>query len=49
MVRLVLENLRNKKVLQLKLRSPCFEFGWIPEFRHQQQDTLTYEEDEAQG
>ncbi len=33
--------------LQAELQSPCFEFGWIPEFRVKQNSTITYEEEEA--
>jgi len=35
------------KALQLKLDSPLFEFGWIPEFRNTGTKTTTYNEDEA--
>ena len=33
--------------LQAKFQSPCFEFGWIPEFRVKRNSTITYEEEEA--
>ncbi len=33
--------------LQAKYQSPCFEFGWIPEFRVKQNSTITYEEEEG--
>ena len=32
--------------LQAKLESPCFEFGWIPEFRIKRNSTISYEEEE---
>ena len=35
------------KSLQEKLNCPCFEFGWIPEFRNKGNETIPYEEDEA--
>lgn len=35
------------KSLQEKLNCPCFEFGWIPEFRNKGIETISYEEDEA--
>ena len=34
------------KVLQEKLQSPCFEFGWIPEFRKKNGKEISYEEEE---
>lgn len=34
-------------LLQEKLDCPCFEFGWIPEFRNKGVETISYEEDEA--
>lgn len=33
--------------LQAKFQSPCFEFGWIPEFRVKRNSTITYEEEEG--
>jgi len=35
------------KLLQEKLRSPCFEFGWIPEFRFTGEKEIPYEEEEG--
>lgn len=35
------------KSLQEKLNCPCFEFGWIPEFRNKGNETIPYEEEEA--
>jgi len=36
------------KLLQKKLGSPCFEFGWIPEFRKKDsKTTIPYEEEES--
>ncbi|USN58928.1 MAG: AAA family ATPase [Candidatus Peribacteria bacterium] len=35
------------KSLQEKLNCPCFEFGWIPEFRNKGIETISYEEDET--
>ncbi len=35
------------KLLQKKLNSPCFEFGWIPEFRNKGDEIVPYEEDEG--
>jgi adenylate kinase family enzyme len=32
--------------LQKELQSPCFEFGWIPEFRVKANSTITWEEEE---
>lgn len=32
--------------LQERLQSPCFEFGWIPEFRVKKNSTISYEEEE---
>jgi hypothetical protein len=34
------------KWLQKKLESPCFDFGWIPEFRVKKNSTISYEEEE---
>lgn len=33
--------------LQNYLQSPCFEFGWIPEFRVKRDSTITWEEEES--
>ena len=33
--------------LQAKFQSPCFEFGWIPEFRIKRNSTISYEEEEG--
>ncbi len=33
--------------LQHHLQSPCFEFGWIPEFRVKRDSTITWEEEES--
>jgi hypothetical protein len=33
--------------LQHHLQSPCFEFGWIPEFRTKRDSTVTWEEEES--
>ncbi len=33
--------------LQKKLGSPCFEFGWIPEFRQKGTETIPYKEEES--
>ncbi len=33
--------------LQERLKSPCFEFGWIPEFRLKNNSTITYVEEES--
>jgi adenylate kinase family enzyme len=33
--------------LQNHLQSPCFEFGWIPEFRVKRASTITWEEEES--
>lgn len=33
--------------LQAKFQSPCFEFGWIPEFRVKRNSTISYEEEEG--
>jgi shikimate kinase len=33
--------------LQNQLQSPCFEFGWIPEFRVKRDSTITWEEEES--
>ncbi len=33
--------------LQNHLQSPCFEFGWIPEFRVKREGTITWEEEES--
>lgn len=33
--------------LSRKWNRPCFEFGWIPEFRTKAHSTLTYAEEEA--
>lgn len=33
--------------LQKKLGSPCFEFGWIPEFRQKGNETIPYKEEES--
>ncbi len=36
------------KLLQEKMKSPCFEFGWIPEFRHKNLSTeISYMEEES--
>ena len=35
------------KLLQKKLQSPCFEFGWIPEFRNKNGKEISYSEEEA--
>ena len=35
------------KLLQKKFASPCFEFGWIPEFRQKGAKTIPYQEEEA--
>jgi hypothetical protein len=32
--------------LQNRLQGPCFEFGWIPEFRTKHDSTITWEEEE---
>lgn len=32
--------------LQKILATPCFEFGWIPEFRRRGNKTITYQEEE---
>lgn len=34
------------KALQLKLDSPLFEFGWIPEFRNTEGKEISYKEEE---
>lgn len=34
------------KLLQKEFSSPCFEFGWIPEFRNKWDDIIPYEEEE---
>lgn len=33
--------------LQNHLQGPCFEFGWIPEFRVKRDSTITWEEEES--
>ena len=33
--------------LQKKIGSPCFEFGWIPEFRQKGNETIPYKEEEG--
>ena len=33
--------------LQKNLASPCFEFGWIPEFRQMGAKTISYQEEEG--
>src|SRR3989339_565989 len=33
--------------LQKKLASPCFEFGWIPEFRQKRTKAISYQEEEG--
>jgi predicted ABC-type ATPase len=33
--------------LQNQLQSPCFEFGWIPEFRVKRDTTITWTEEES--
>ena len=33
--------------LQKNLASPCFEFGWIPEFRQKGAKTISYQEEEG--
>jgi len=33
--------------LQKKLASPCFEFGWIPEFRQKGAKSISYQEEEG--
>ncbi len=33
--------------LQQHLQCPCFEFGWIPEFRTKRDSTITWEEEES--
>ncbi len=33
--------------LQARLQSPCFEFGWIPEFRTRSNSTINYVEEEG--
>ncbi len=35
------------KALQVKLNGPCFEFGWIPEFRNTGTQVIPYTEEEA--
>lgn len=35
------------KILQKKFKSPCFEFGWIPEFRQKGSKTIPYQEEEG--
>ena len=35
------------KILQKKLGSPCFEFGWIPEFRQKGSEIISYQEEEG--
>ncbi len=35
------------KALQLKLDSPLFEFGWIPEFRNTGEEKISYTEEES--
>lgn len=34
-------------LLQKKFSSPCFEFGWIPEFRQKGNKTILYQEEEG--
>ena len=33
--------------LQSRFQSPCFEFGWIPEFRTKSNSTISYVEEEG--
>ena len=33
--------------LQARFQSPCFEFGWIPEFRTRRNSTISYVEEEG--
>ncbi len=33
--------------LQKMLKSPCFEFGWIPEFRYKENQEIDYVEEEG--
>lgn len=33
--------------LQKRFKSPCFEFGWIPEFRNKGEQEIPYEEEEG--
>jgi chloramphenicol 3-O-phosphotransferase len=35
------------QALQQRLQCPCFEFGWIPEFRRTRLGEISYEEEEA--
>ena len=35
------------KALQKKFASPCFEFGWIPEFRQKGDESISYQEEEG--
>ncbi len=35
------------KLLQKELDAPCFEFGWIPEFRNKGDNIIPYEEEEG--
>jgi len=35
------------ELLQKKIASPCFEFGWIPEFRQRGTEAIPYEEEEG--
>lgn len=35
------------KIIQHKLRTPLFEFGWIPEFRKKDGEEIPYEEEEG--
>lgn len=35
------------KILQRKLESPLFEFGWIPEFRNTGKKEIGYSEEES--
>lgn len=35
------------QALQKQFASPCFEFGWIPEFRKKGAKTITYQEEEG--
>lgn len=35
------------KALQKRLKSPCFEFGWIPEFRQKGDTVIPYQEEEG--
>jgi shikimate kinase len=35
------------KAMQQKLKTPLFEFGWIPEFRYNGSSEISYTEDEA--